>query len=472
MVTGGNSGAPAPPAGAAQGSLFYTSPACQPVIRGAAHCSLQCRPLGAGLGAETVRVLAGAGCNVVLASRSAEAGQRVADSIAAGLQVALAPGAPAPGRITVAPLSLDDLHSVAAFAAHPAVAGLPAIDYLVLNAGALLPLPRCACCRCGCCLAGRARLRQLLPPPLFAHAHVRTRWASYGFLTRAPCGPGPAAPPLPAAGIMGLPTKQLTKQGFEAQWGVCHVGHHRLATLLLPKVAAARGRVVALTSFGHNFAKGLPLDDLNWEARSYSAWPAYGQAKLSNALFALELARRMREQGAPVHAFAVHPGGALGGWGRSSKTPWHTGKHASSPPAAGPARGSARWRTRSLTSHSPTVRPSFHAWHVHHLRAVLCRIHRHPAVPPHVGRRPAARGVGGAGRGAAPGGAAGLQDGAAGRRNHRVGVRGSRAGRPLWRLPRRLPSGRRGAGPVGPPLLRALRAGHGRQPGARAVGQD
>jgi NAD(P)-dependent dehydrogenase (short-subunit alcohol dehydrogenase family) len=58
----------------------------------------------------------------------------------------------------------------------------------------------------------------------------------------------------------------------------------------LPQGAPAR--VVALTSFGHNFSKGLPMDDLNWETRPYSAWPAYGQSKLSNALFAVELARR------------------------------------------------------------------------------------------------------------------------------------------------------------------------------------
>lgn len=41
--------------------------------------------------------------------------------------------------------------------------------------------------------------------------------------------------------------------------------------------------MVALTSYGHRFATELPLDDLNWERRPYSAWPAYGQAKLSNA---------------------------------------------------------------------------------------------------------------------------------------------------------------------------------------------
>ena len=64
----------------------------------------------------------------------------------------------------------------------------------------------------------------------------------------------------------------------------------RLAARAEPQAPPAR--VVALTSFGHNFSKGLPMDDLNWETRPYSAWPAYGQSKLSNALFAVELARR------------------------------------------------------------------------------------------------------------------------------------------------------------------------------------
>ena len=64
----------------------------------------------------------------------------------------------------------------------------------------------------------------------------------------------------------------------------------RLLGRFVPQGAPAR--VVALTSFGHNFAKEMPLDDLNWERRPYKAWEAYGQSKLSNALFALELARR------------------------------------------------------------------------------------------------------------------------------------------------------------------------------------
>jgi hypothetical protein len=89
---------------------------------------------------------------------------------------------------------------------------------------------------------------------------------------------------------------QASMPGIEAlPWRAPAQGFPAPPCFVLPQGASAR--VVVLTSYGHNFAKQLPLDDLNWERRPYSAWPAYGQAKLSNALFARELARR-REPGA------------------------------------------------------------------------------------------------------------------------------------------------------------------------------
>jgi NAD(P)-dependent dehydrogenase (short-subunit alcohol dehydrogenase family) len=103
-------------------------------------------PAAAGLGAEAVRVLAGAGADVILCSRSVAAGQAAADGIAAGLRKAAAkagaPKRPAPGAVTVVPLDLADLASVAAFVEHPAVAAMPAVHLLVLNAGGLPPPAR------------------------------------------------------------------------------------------------------------------------------------------------------------------------------------------------------------------------------------------------------------------------------------------------------------------------------------------
>ena len=48
--------------------------------------------------------------------------------------------------------------------------------------------------------------------------------------------------------------------------------------------------------------------DLNWDRRRYERWAAYGQSKLANLLFILELERRLTAAGSPVRAFAAHPG--------------------------------------------------------------------------------------------------------------------------------------------------------------------
>jgi NAD(P)-dependent dehydrogenase (short-subunit alcohol dehydrogenase family) len=52
----------------------------------------------------------------------------------------------------------------------------------------------------------------------------------------------------------------------------------------------------------------IDLDDLNWERRPYQRWAAYGQSKLANLLFTLELQRRLAAARSPVRAMAAHPG--------------------------------------------------------------------------------------------------------------------------------------------------------------------
>ena len=95
-----------------------------------------------------------------------------------------------------------------------------------------------------------------------------------------------------------------TKDGFELQIGTNHLGHFALTNLLLPQI---KDRVVTVASGAHRIGK-MDLDDLNWESRSYSRWPAYGQSKLANLLFTMELERRLAEAGSDLHAFAAHPG--------------------------------------------------------------------------------------------------------------------------------------------------------------------
>ncbi len=106
------------------------------------------------------------------------------------------------------------------------------------------------------------------------------------------------------AGLMAVP-QSTTKDGFETQIGTNHLGHFALTNLLLERIA---DRVVTVSSGAHRMGK-IRLDDLNFKrGDDYSPWPAYGQSKLANLLFTLELESRLQAAGSPVHAYAAHPG--------------------------------------------------------------------------------------------------------------------------------------------------------------------
>jgi NAD(P)-dependent dehydrogenase (short-subunit alcohol dehydrogenase family) len=105
------------------------------------------------------------------------------------------------------------------------------------------------------------------------------------------------------AGIMMVPAGR-TADGFELQFGTNHLGHFALTNLLLPHVT---DRVVTVSSGLHRSGV-IDLDDLNWQRRAYNATGAYGQSKLANLLFTLELQRRLTAAGSPVRALAAHPG--------------------------------------------------------------------------------------------------------------------------------------------------------------------
>ncbi|NJC36679.1 NAD(P)-dependent dehydrogenase (short-subunit alcohol dehydrogenase family) [Xanthomonas arboricola] len=88
------------------------------------------------------------------------------------------------------------------------------------------------------------------------------------------------------AGIMNPPLMR-TKQGFESQFGVNHLGVFALTSLLLPKLAETPGSRVVVTSSIAHLKATLDWDDLNAE-RSYSKGDRYGASKLANALFFFE----------------------------------------------------------------------------------------------------------------------------------------------------------------------------------------
>jgi NAD(P)-dependent dehydrogenase (short-subunit alcohol dehydrogenase family) len=108
------------------------------------------------------------------------------------------------------------------------------------------------------------------------------------------------------AGVMALPHRK-TADGFEMQLGTNHLGHFALTGLLLPQLRRRpQPRVVTVASGAHRFGR-INFDDLQSERR-YRKWPAYGQSKLANLLFAYELQRRAEAAGLPLRSMAAHPG--------------------------------------------------------------------------------------------------------------------------------------------------------------------
>jgi NAD(P)-dependent dehydrogenase (short-subunit alcohol dehydrogenase family) len=108
------------------------------------------------------------------------------------------------------------------------------------------------------------------------------------------------------AGVMA-PPRRTTVDGFELQLGTNHLGHFALTGLLVGTMEGRDdARVVTLSSGAHRIGR-MAFDDLHGE-RHYNRWRAYGQSKLANLLFALELDRRLRSAGSPIKSLAAHPG--------------------------------------------------------------------------------------------------------------------------------------------------------------------
>ena len=108
------------------------------------------------------------------------------------------------------------------------------------------------------------------------------------------------------AGIMMTPAGK-TADGHELQFGTNHLGHFALTGLLLDTLASAeRARVVTVSSIEHKPGH-IHFDDLALE-RGYAPRKAYQQSKMANAIFGIELDRRLRAAGSPVASLLAHPG--------------------------------------------------------------------------------------------------------------------------------------------------------------------
>ena len=109
------------------------------------------------------------------------------------------------------------------------------------------------------------------------------------------------------AGVMALPKRFETADGFEMQFGTNHLGHFALTGLLFNLlVQTPDSRIVNVSSSAHRAGR-MAWDDLQ-SKKSYSPFGTYSQSKLANLLFTNELQRRLDHTGVKVMATAAHPG--------------------------------------------------------------------------------------------------------------------------------------------------------------------
>ena len=108
------------------------------------------------------------------------------------------------------------------------------------------------------------------------------------------------------AGIMAVPERQETPQGFELQFGTNFLGHFALTVWLRGALAEASGaRVVSVSSSAHMFSPVI-FDDLNFNFLPYTPFGAYGQSKTANVLLSVGIARRWQADG--ISSNALNPG--------------------------------------------------------------------------------------------------------------------------------------------------------------------
>jgi NAD(P)-dependent dehydrogenase (short-subunit alcohol dehydrogenase family) len=120
------------------------------------------------------------------------------------------------------------------------------------------------------------------------------------------------------AGVMAIPTREITKDGYERTFQSNHLGHFVLTAELFPLLSRDKATVINVSSEAYQFAsKGLVLDNLNGEVE-YGPWSSYGLSKLANILFTQELQRRADKAGDTwLTVVTLHPGAVATDLGRN-----------------------------------------------------------------------------------------------------------------------------------------------------------
>ena len=109
------------------------------------------------------------------------------------------------------------------------------------------------------------------------------------------------------AGVMALPDRLITKDGYEKTFQTNHLGHFALTAKIFP-LLAKDARIINVSSEAYQFApSGIDFDNLQGE-KEYGPWSSYGYSKLENIYFTKELQRRFDASNSGMAAFSLHPG--------------------------------------------------------------------------------------------------------------------------------------------------------------------
>jgi NAD(P)-dependent dehydrogenase (short-subunit alcohol dehydrogenase family) len=157
--------------------------------------------------------------------------------------------------------------------------------------------------------AAAAKIRAVAPIALvrFEKLDLADLASTSAFADRLVTGGHPVDLLINNAGVMALPERRLTADGFEMQFGTNYLGHFALTGQLLPLLRqSVSARVVQVSSLAHRFGQ-IHFGDLQGE-RHYGPWSAYCQSKLALLLFARELQWQSDARGWGLLSCAVHPG--------------------------------------------------------------------------------------------------------------------------------------------------------------------
>ncbi|WP_411093572.1 SDR family NAD(P)-dependent oxidoreductase [Streptomyces sp. 049-1] len=115
---------------------------------------------------------------------------------------------------------------------------------------------------------------------------------------------GPVNALIANAGVMMLPTHQVSPQGWELQLATNYLGHFALATGLRTALQAAEEPRVVLVSSGAQLRAGFDFDDPQFEQRPYDPFVAYAQSKSADVLLAVGISRKWAKYGITANACA------------------------------------------------------------------------------------------------------------------------------------------------------------------------